>query len=124
MTSCKDLITKHGCTDPKTLPQQMASMIGEARLMHVLTRKEGHVVVTNVTKAETINEYYPTSQEHSVLAIPPTTPNPKINQKNVRQLGHQVHHLLPFNNKLSIKCGCMSCLTYYLNVSNLTQLVH
>ncbi|KAF5765048.1 hypothetical protein HanXRQr2_Chr15g0699161 [Helianthus annuus] len=59
----------------------MASMIGEVRPMHVSTRKEGHVVVTNVTKAETVSEYYPTSQEHSVLAIPPTTPNPKINQK-------------------------------------------
>ncbi|XP_022001651.2 uncharacterized protein LOC110899086 isoform X1 [Helianthus annuus] len=61
-TSCEDLTTKHKCTDPKTLPQQIDSMIGEGRMMHVSIKKEDHVVVTNVTEGETEAQSVTTSQ--------------------------------------------------------------
>ncbi|XP_035837321.1 uncharacterized protein LOC110899086 isoform X2 [Helianthus annuus] len=58
-TSCEDLTTKHKCTDPKTLPQQIDSMIGEGRMMHVSIKKEDHVVVTNVTEVLLQNQAAP-----------------------------------------------------------------
>ncbi|MFS8000682.1 hypothetical protein Hanom_Chr12g01181251 [Helianthus anomalus] len=78
-TSCEDLILKHGYTDPKSLPQKISDVIGIRKIMYVSVRREGHVVVTNVTDlAETCD-----AQGRSVgtlaSAVPPTTPDPKVN---------------------------------------------
>ncbi|XP_022004996.1 replication protein A 70 kDa DNA-binding subunit-like [Helianthus annuus] len=78
--TCKDLITKHGCTDPKKLPQQMALMIGKSKIMHLSLRKENNVVVTNVSESETTVQVDSPAQHVASSALPPATPNLKANK--------------------------------------------
>ncbi|XP_022006866.1 uncharacterized protein LOC110905383 [Helianthus annuus] len=78
--TCKDLITKHGCTDPKKLPQQMASMIGKSKIMHLLLKKENNVVVTNVSESETTVQVDSPAQHVTSSALPLATPNLKANK--------------------------------------------
>ncbi|KAI7742301.1 hypothetical protein M8C21_032919, partial [Ambrosia artemisiifolia] len=68
-TSCEDLVMKHGWTDPKKLPDQIADTIGKPKLLH-LTLKNEQIVVTNVTEPEKTVE--------GQSCIPPSTPNPKL----------------------------------------------
>ncbi|MFS7932472.1 hypothetical protein Hanom_Chr04g00368281 [Helianthus anomalus] len=77
--SCEDLIRKYDCTDPKILPPQMESIIGETRMMHISRRSKNQLVVTNVIDVPNVREAQSSSAQHCMLALPPTTPNPKIN---------------------------------------------
>ncbi|MFS7999167.1 hypothetical protein Hanom_Chr12g01162811 [Helianthus anomalus] len=77
--SCEDLIRKYDCTDPKILPPQMESIIGEPRMMHISRRSKNQLVVTNVINVANVGDAQSSSHQHCMLALPPTTPNPKIN---------------------------------------------
>ncbi|XP_022019498.1 uncharacterized protein LOC110919539 [Helianthus annuus] len=78
-TSCEDLILKHGYTDPKSLPQQISDVIGIRKIMYVSVRREGHVVVTNVTDLAETCDAQGSSVGTLASAVPPTTPDPKVN---------------------------------------------
>ncbi|MFS7998144.1 hypothetical protein Hanom_Chr12g01150261 [Helianthus anomalus] len=78
--TCKDLRIKHGCTDPKKLPQQMALMIGKSKIMHLSLRKENNVVVTNVSESETTVQVDSPAQHVTSSSLPPATPNLKANK--------------------------------------------
>ncbi|MFS7946976.1 hypothetical protein Hanom_Chr06g00542611 [Helianthus anomalus] len=78
-TSCEDLILKHGYTDPKSLPQQISDIIGIRKIMHVSVRREGHIVVTNVTDLAKTNDVQGRSVGTLASAVHPTTPDPKVN---------------------------------------------
>ncbi|MFS7974587.1 hypothetical protein Hanom_Chr09g00870481 [Helianthus anomalus] len=57
----------------------MESIIGEARMMYISRRSKNQLVVTNVIDVANVGEAQSSSDQHSTLALPPTTPNPKIN---------------------------------------------
>ncbi|MFS7920602.1 hypothetical protein Hanom_Chr03g00226791 [Helianthus anomalus] len=78
-TSCEDLILKHGYTDPKSLTQQISDVIGIRKIMYVSVRREGHVVVTNVTDLAETCDAQGSSVGTLASVVPPTTQDPKVN---------------------------------------------
>ncbi|MFS7932906.1 hypothetical protein Hanom_Chr04g00373411 [Helianthus anomalus] len=111
-TSCEDLTTKHKCTDPKKLPQQIDSMIGEGRMMHVSIKKEGHVAVTNVTEVPLQNRAAP--QRRCVKSVEPLfgwlQPRNTVQPK----AWHKLEHLSPLSSR-NVQQGNMFCATYLPN---------
>ncbi|KAJ0795283.1 putative nucleic acid-binding, replication factor A [Helianthus annuus] len=79
-TTCAEMMTNNGYTDPKMLPKEIHDMMGKPKIMHISVRGKQYVV-TNVSDPPVVHTSTDNIQQQHMDAPPPKTPNPKLNQQ-------------------------------------------
>ncbi|MFS7898886.1 hypothetical protein Hanom_Chr06g00559911 [Helianthus anomalus] len=79
-TTCAEMMTNNGYTDPKMLPKEIHDMIGKPRIMHIFVIGKQYVV-TNVSDPPIVHISTDKIQQQHMGAPPPKTPNPKLSQQ-------------------------------------------
>ncbi|MFS7937745.1 hypothetical protein Hanom_Chr05g00431341 [Helianthus anomalus] len=79
-TTCAEMMTNNGYTNPKMLPKEIHDMIGKPKIMHISVRGKQYVVAS-VSDPPVVHTSTDNIQQQHMGTPLPKTPNPKLNQQ-------------------------------------------